>query len=51
MLTHCLRNWRSRKSKKLREDRKKAQKIKEDFDGYNAYERDNLNRLIENTVE
>ncbi len=36
---------------KMREDRKKLQKIKEDFDGYNAYERDNLNRLIENTVE
>ena len=36
---------------KMREDRKKLQKIKEDFEGYNAYERDNLNRLIENTVE
>ena len=36
---------------KLREDRKKLQKIKEDFEGYNTYERDNLNRLIENTVE
>ena len=36
---------------KMREDRKKLQKIKEDFEGYNTYERDNLNRLIENTVE
>lgn len=36
---------------KMRDDKKKLQKIKEDFEGYNAYERDNLNRLIENTVE
>lgn len=36
---------------KIREDRKKLQQIKEDFEGYNTYERDNLNRLIENTVE
>lgn len=36
---------------KMREDRKKLQKIKEDFEGYNTYERNNLNRLIENTVE
>ncbi len=36
---------------KLREDRKKLEKIKEDFDGYNNSERDNLDRLIENTLE
>lgn len=36
---------------KLREDKKKLQKIKEDFEGYNAHERDNLDRLIENTIE
>ena len=36
---------------KLREDRKKLKKIKEDFDGYNNSERDNLDRLIENTLE
>ena len=30
---------------------KYLEKIKEDFEGYNTYERDNLNRLIENTVE
>ena len=36
---------------KMRKDRRKLEKIKEDFEGYNTYERDNLNRLIENTVE
>lgn len=36
---------------KLREDKKKLEKIKEDFDGYNNHERDNLDRLIENTLE
>lgn len=36
---------------KLREDKKKLEKIKEDFDGYNNNERDNLDRLIENTLE
>ena len=36
---------------KMRDDKKKLQQIKEDFDGYNNYERNNLDRLIENTVE
>lgn len=36
---------------KLRKDRKKLEKIKEDFEGYDKYERDNLNRLIENNIE
>lgn len=36
---------------KMRDDKKKLQKIKEDFEGYNNYERNNLDRLIENTVE
>lgn len=36
---------------KMRDDKKKLQKIKEDFEGYNAHERDNLDRLIENTIE
>lgn len=37
--------------KKLREDKKKLEKIHEDFKGYNNSERDNLDRLIENTLE
>lgn len=36
---------------KMRDDKKKLQKIKEEFEGYNNYERNNLDRLIENTVE
>lgn len=36
---------------KMRDDKKKLLKIKEEFDGYNTNERDNLNRLIENTLE
>lgn len=36
---------------KMRDDKKKLQQIKEDFEGYNNYERNNLDRLIENTVE
>ncbi len=36
---------------KARESKKKVQQIKEDFEGYNNYERNNLDRLIENTVE
>ena len=37
--------------KKMREDKKKLEKIHEDFKGYNTNERDNLDRLIENTLE
>lgn len=36
---------------KMREDKKKLEKIKEDFDGYNNHERNNLDRLIENTLQ
>lgn len=36
---------------KRRKDKQKLPQIKEDFAGYNTYERNNLNRLIENTVE
>ena len=32
-------------------DKKKAAKIEENFDGYNVHERDNLDRLIENSLD
>ena len=32
-------------------NKKKAAKIEENFDGYNVHERDNLDRLIENSLD
>lgn len=37
--------------KKILKDKKQPEKIHEDFKGYNNSERDNLDRLIENTLE
>ena len=39
------------KSKKVKKVTKKVEEIKENFDGYNLNERDNLDRLIENNID